>query len=509
MKRLLALILCLLLALSCATMATAEEKTSLRMVLVTNSNYNTDSWDIFNEIGNRLNIDLQIEWIASEGQKEKISTLLASNNLPDLFSPAMDVEALVNEGAIIALDGYLDKIPNYARFITDELAPYARSAMDGNMYQIFHYTDYKPAYAMVLRMDWMDNLGIEKVPETIDEWIEVWKAIRDGDPNQDGDTNDEIPLIDPPTFTNLKNGHSLLLLYGIKSNGVFYYDDEGTYSLVYSHPRYGEYLELSRMLYREKLLDMELFTHTATDVATLFNSDIAASGYQWISRPQNTTKTLGETNPKTLLSPVPPIKGPDGDQLIPHRNPVGSSGLFVIGYQVENDQKKLDALLRLIDYMYSDEGIFLMNWGIEGVHHNLVDGEPVLIDEILNDSTFTAARHAGLIHQQFPGVWTQENYNQILTKNLPAEELPIWDQQMIKGTEMYWDYYFTMPPTLSTEAWATYNADIIAKIEELRASCITGGISVEDFFKGYEALKPYGLQEILDEAQAAYDTIMK
>ena len=53
--------------------------------------------------------------------------------------------------------------------------------------------------------------------------------------------------------------------------------------------------------------------------------------------------------------------------------------------------------------MYSDEGIFLTNYGIEGIHHTMVDGKPVLNEQILSDPSFTQARYAGLICQLFPG----------------------------------------------------------------------------------------------------------
>ena len=185
----------------------------------------------------------------------------------------------------------------------------------------------------------------------------------------------------------------------MKNNGRWYYDDEGHYSLVYENEHFREFLELMVTLYQEKLIDAELFTHTTKDIATMFNSNTAFSGYQWISRPQNTNTVLAETVPEVSLQPTTPIKGEA--QLIPARNLPGTS--FGIGYQVEKDPAKLDAMLRLIDFMYSDEGIFLTNYGIEGIHHTMVDGKPVLNEQILSDPSFTQARYAGLICQLFPG----------------------------------------------------------------------------------------------------------
>ena len=53
-----------------------------------------------------------------------------------------------------------------------------------------------------------------------------------------------------------------------------------------------------------------------------------------------------------------------------------------------------------------------------------------------------------------------------------------------------------------------YSADIIPAIKELQANAIAGRISIDDFFTGYEALKPQGLQAIID-ANAAASEAMK
>ena len=40
-----------------------------------------------------------------------------------------------------------------------------------------------------------------------------------------------------------------------------------------------------------------------------------------------------------------------------------------------------------------------------------------------------------------------------------------------------------------------------------RAKCVTGEITVEEFFKQYEALKPLGLEAINQDAQAAWNLV--
>ncbi len=508
MKKLVSMLLALLLLCGLAIPTMADEPVTLDMTLVTNANYNHSDPDrdltIDHEIENRANVKLNITWVSSEGYAEKVTTMIAENNLPDIFSPGLGVANLAEEGAIMALDPYLDKIDNYMAQLGKDLEVAVRNVSDGQLYQVNALTKNPSAYAMIYRQDWLDNLGIETVPETIDEWLEVWREIRDNDANKNGDPNDEIPFVDPATFTSGKQCFSLLLSFGIKSNGRWYVDEDGTYSLVFSHPKFRDFLELVTMMYSEKLLDQEVFTNNATAVAALFNSNVAFSGYQWTSRPSNTIKTLSPTIPEVDLKPTLPIKGEA--QLIPARNVLGST--FVFSYELESKPEKLEAALRLINFMYSDEGIFLTNWGIEGQHHTIVDGQPVLMPELAEPSA-TKMRYAGLISQQFPTVWIYENYRQMTTGNKPPEEMDFADYESYIGTQIYFDYYFTMPPSLNTPAMVEYSADIMAQIDQLYANCVTGKISIDDFFAGYEALKPNGLQEILDQAQEYYDQLLK
>ena len=62
-----------------------------------------------------------------------------------------------------------------------------------------------------------------------------------------------------------------------------------------------------------------------------------------------------------------------------------------------------------------------------------------------------------------------------------------------------------MPPTLETESYVEYRAELITSgVCALRDQCVAGQLSVDDFFAQYETLKSQGLQEVIDEGAAAY-----
>jgi putative aldouronate transport system substrate-binding protein len=461
--------------------------------------YKAEQMDIYNELEKRCNVDLVFEWAPTEGYASKVSTMLSSNALPDMFRPGVDLSTLIKEGAVEPLDAYLQYAPNYTNQIAKEDASLVRNASDGKMYEMFYIFDFKPVQVYAIRTDWLKNLNLT-APKTWDEWVAVWKAIRDGDANKNGDANDEIPWVESGT-----NYSSLLPVWGITSNGTFYNDAKGTYALVYDHPRYKEYLTAMQMLYKEGLVDKEAFTRTATDAAQLFNTNVAASGWVSIVRPQNTTATLSKTIPEAVLAPVLPIVGPYGDQLNQARAKFANS--WVLSYKAKKDNK-MESIMSFLNYVFSEKGSLLMNFGIEGTHYTMVNGKPVLKDDLL-DSTFVKTREAGLIPQTFLFSWSGDMYTQVITKNKKYEDLVLADRLMIDGTTMYNKLFFTAPATLRTEAWGKYSTDVLAKVNELKASCISGKITVDQFFTEYKKLGPAGIDEINKQAQAAYVLVTK
>ena len=66
-----------------------------------------------------------------------------------------------------------------------------------------------------------------------------------------------------------------------------------------------------------------------------------------------------------------------------------------------------------------------------------------------------------------------------------------------------------MPPTLVTEAYVEYRAELITSgVCALRDQCVAGQLSVDDFFAKYEELKGRGLQDIVDQGTAGYDLLV-
>ncbi|NLI90155.1 MAG: extracellular solute-binding protein [Epulopiscium sp.] len=453
---------------------------------------------IFDEMMERTNTDIDFQWFPAANYAEKVGVTLASGKLPDMIYGG-DIATLVDEAAIIPLDDLLEEHgQNILKAIGEEDLKYMRHAGDGRIYFIPTILDYPPAYSMQIREDWLDNVGIDEVPEDWDEWKAAWKAFKEQDANNDGDPTNDVP------FSG--DIYSLMPAFGLNVADKFGFmeDEDGNYTLAYELPEFRVFLEEMRELYSEGILDTEFSTRgTFVDNVELekaFHANIAGSSMTWAANTRTTTDILREIDENAKLIGVKPIKGPGGHQGIPQRKRVsGSAAITVAG------EDKAEDIVKFFNYLFSDEGIELMSYGIEGEHHEKIDGKPVL-KAPYNDG-FEEARQAGLNFTPVPHVFDGDAYTQLTFAGKTEEELEETTKMFYDALLVGEDYFFVPTPLLNTQAFAEKQAVVFPKIEQLLAECVTGSISVDKFFEEYEKLKPVGLQEILDEGKEAWEYI--
>jgi putative aldouronate transport system substrate-binding protein len=513
MKKVLALVLAAMVLLSLGTVVAEkspnlyfDKELSIKGMGIHFNNYPTafDGTFYFPTILERTNARVEIDWRVIENYGTQVATLLASGELPDiLVAGDYGVTNLASEGAIIPLDDYLDLIPNIVAAVGEKRMANWRSA-DGHIYTIPTIVDVPGSQSVMIRQDWLDALGM-KAPETWEEWLALWRGIRDQDMNGNGDLNDEIPLALEKGANGERCLASLLNAFGIacSADTQFCVLEDGTYTLVYEHPRYPEFLQAVQDLYKEGLLDQEFATRTQAELFTAMDSNLVGTCMTWAERAKLSTLTNREGgDANALWACVPPITGPHGDRMTQERAAV--TGVWCITTAAEK-AGKVEDILKLFNWNFSEEGIILYNYGIEGVHHDLVDGKRVLRPEYISKG-FVDYRLAGMEFEPFGGKWLTDAFTQCLFAGKSLQELDDAAQAFYNGLAVVNNgFYYSMPQTLATEAYTEYAAETInTGVCVIRDQCIAGQISVDEFFKQYEAFKPVGLQEILDKGAEAY-----
>ena len=213
------------------------------------NNYPTefDGCYYFPAIQSLTNATITIDWRVQDNYATQVATALASGALPDIINAGdYGVMNLVNEGAVVALDEYLDLIPNIVAAVGEDRMADWRQA-DGHIYTIPTIVNVPGSQSVMIRQDWLDALEMD-VPTNWDEWVELWRAIKANGLNGNGDPNDEIPLALEQGSNGERSMASLLNAFGIRASSdcQFCVLDDGTYTMVYEHPRYRESLEIGR-----------------------------------------------------------------------------------------------------------------------------------------------------------------------------------------------------------------------------------------------------------------------
>ena len=458
------------------------------------------------------NVHLQVDWRPDSDWNTQIATALAGgvDNLPYLIRPgSYGVAALANEGAIIPLDDYLDLIPNIVAAVGEERFADWKAA-DGHFYTIPTLVNVPGSQSTAVRKDWLEKLNMD-VPTTWEEWKAYWYGVRDNDMNGNGDTTDEIPIVLEMGQNGERSLHALLNAFGIKasSDAQFCVLDDGTYTMVYEHPRYREFITEMQKLYADKIIDQEFATRYQAEMYNTMSGNLAGTVFTWAEQCAVHSETLIANGVEdALYLTCAPITGPYGDQWIQKRQ--GVTGNWCITEKAAQDGKVED-ILKFWNWMFSDEGVMLYNYGIEGYTYTMVDGKAVIKPEI-TAAGFNDYRTLGMEFEPVGGNWQNDAFMQCVFSGKTVDELTIPRKSFYDGLNEHGvndGKYYAMPPTLETEAYVEYRAELISSgVCALRDQCVAGQLSVDDFFAKYEELKGRGLQDILDEGAEAYALIV-
>ncbi len=512
MRKTLAMLLALILTLSVSSVLADkspnlyfENELQITGMGIHFNNYPTefDGTFYFPTILERTNARINIDWRVADNYSTQVATTLASGKLPDIINAGPNgITNLVSEGAIIALDDYIDLIPNVVAAVGDRMANWREA--DGHIYAIPTVVNVPGSQSVMIRQDWLDALNM-KAPETWEDWLALWRGIRDNDLNGNGDTSDEIPLALEKGDNGERCLASLLNAFGIacSADTQFCVLEDGTYTLVYEHPRYPEFIKAVQDLYKEGLLDQEFATRTQAELFTAMDSNLVGTCMTWAERAKLSTYSNREAgDADALWTCVPPITGPHGDRMTQERAAVTKVWCITTAAQ---EAGKVEDILKLFNWNFSEEGIILYNFGIEGVHHDVVDGKRILRPEFVANG-FVDYRKTGMEFEPFGGKWLTEAFTQCLFAGKTVDDLDDAAQSFYNGLAVVNNgFYYPMPQSLATEAYTEYRAETITTgVCVIRDQCIAGQISVDDFFKQYEAIKGMGLQDIIDQGGEAY-----
>ncbi|MEJ3721456.1 ABC transporter substrate-binding protein [Paenibacillus polymyxa] len=319
--------------------------------------------EIFKRLEKQTNVKIDWENIPDTDFAEKKNLLLASGDLPDAFYGAgfTDYE-LINygkDGTIIPLENLIDKYAPNLKALLDRRPDIklAITAPDGHIYGLPSWEENKldtNPFFHVINKNWLDKLGL-KLPQTLDEYTQALIAFKTKDPNGNGKA-DEIPL----SFMHMQwcsDIAGIFGAFGIPDNLEHRIVREGKVIFTASQPQYKEALKyIHDNWYKQGLIDPESFTQDAAQyLAKGKTPDETLGSYVW----WEVEEVVGPERSKDYAL-LPPLKGPNGDQMIGRNNGGGPGrGSFVI-----TKENRYPAMtMRWIDQQYDPYMAAQIHWG--------------------------------------------------------------------------------------------------------------------------------------------------
>ncbi len=469
-----------------------------------------DKMEFFQIMEEKTGINFTFDTPAGEVFEEKKNLALNGGTYPEVFFAAgLSKEQQVkfgSQGILLPLEDLIDKYcPNIQKMFEEVPGTEGSiTAPDGHIYALPQLMVLPIALAgsMWVNIDWLDALEIapEDLPTTVDGFYDLLVRFRDEDPNGNGE-QDEVPFT---LFEDTDKGDSLyknfLPYFGVLSP-EFYVDDSGVihYGMLDENTKVA--FQWFQQLFQEKLLDNNCYVQGSADAMAQGSEGKNGAGFHALPR-----FVFGnmEIEKEAQYPCMPALSSSVNPQQTTTKGNGLTQGCFALTDKCS--EETAIAMMRWVDYLYSEEGTTLCHFGPEGHIWEVSDKDPAMKKwiqpedgrntEEVRGGEITPACGAGC-----PYYFKNEYY---LMDDLQEEARKNWVE-----TNM-WPYAKTILPEmyLTEEEQATidmYYTDLKKYRQENSAAFVANGRSLDEWDSFVEGLKSLNIDELIAVYQQAYD----
>ncbi len=340
-----------------------------------------EDWKSWQYVKEATGADINVVAYPNSDFSTKVSLIMADPaNVPDLICmPNMsNVSKYVAQGAFVAIDDYLDKMPNYSKFwksIPEEEAESMlriRRAVDGKTYypQVYGRQDTINLRTWLYRKDVFEKHNI-KTPETMEELYQAAKQLKALYP-------ESYPICIRGFFSNGVDliGASWKPYFAY---GAYYDFDNDKWNFGAREETMLEIIKYFNKLNNEGLIPPNYINISASEWSELVYTDKIFVFPQYQVQIDILNADNRSKNPEfTVAAMTPPRAETEMGQ-----NMVSKSNVDPCGYVICNsgDENRINNAVAMLDWFYSDEACELLSWGKEGETYEVVDGEKKYILE--------------------------------------------------------------------------------------------------------------------------------
>jgi putative aldouronate transport system substrate-binding protein len=332
-----------------------------------------DDWVAYQIIKDKGKVNLKLVLLPSTAsdQDTKINAAAASNSLPDIFFVNRDVWfKLVGAGLVAKVDDLLPLMPvrtkgHYSDEVRNKLV-----MVDGAMYGLPDPGAMPQTDSLVIRKDWLTKLGLE-APKTLDDFMAVAKAFTFNDPDGNGqeDTFGFCAFIDGSGLNAAGVGPRFDFIYGAYGvAGMWNLSSTDSFGMNVRNPNYMKATEFIKALNDEKVIDPDWPILKKDEFRARWKQGKCGMMHENFAALANKSnyKDFDENFPDGEWVAFTPPTGPDG--LSSAGVTTKTARIYAIS-QRAIDAGKGPAIARLLEWMASDEGYFLLGFGVEGENY--------------------------------------------------------------------------------------------------------------------------------------------
>lgn len=300
----------------------------------------------------------------------RLNLMLSSGKIPDVVH-CYHLEAINKAGAAGAFaecSKIIADSPVLSALYTNQMRDLMRYT-DGNIYHIRALAAPDPG-CLEVRYDLIKELNGGIIPTKLDEWYELFKKEKAKYP-------DSIPVSD---YGKIYYSKFVFQAYGVTGSGNGWQYTFGKFIHSFEAPHMREAILFYKKLYDEGLLSPTFATNVSEDVnndqfskksiiqqdnlasasCVVLNSGDIIDGSAWKVPAPCSTAGYTDIDPQNSISRIPSINGA-------HNVAISAKAA------------DMDACVRFVETMLSDEVADLFVYGIEGVDYKVEDGQKVLL----------------------------------------------------------------------------------------------------------------------------------
>ena len=318
-------------------------------------------------------------------ENQTIALIIAGGDLPDAVAPHYIAAPFIDAGvALEVTDLIQENAPNYLKALGTKWPAMKWTKEDLGRYYLNGPEQYPESFEQrnwfFLQHAVVKDLGYPEM-KTVAQFEQAIRDYKTKYPTIDDQPTIGLSLICDQWRWIISLTNPGFIATGTETSGELYVDPE-TLKVTYRETRDVEkgYYKWLNHMYNDGLLDKEAFTQTydqyLAKVATGRVLALTDMGWEF-GQAEATLRQDGKEERTYGCYPIVLEEGMKNASFVGNRSLGGTNAELIITTSMEQPER----FIKYIDFLMSPEGQILTNWGLEGVHHDIVDGKRVFKPE--------------------------------------------------------------------------------------------------------------------------------